>query len=144
MEPQSFSLSKKRAHLCTVTQEEMRLEGPHVKAPPPSRRRTMPPKPLQNSYSSLEEEQEQFEVEDQIRSARDRTAIARTKQHLEESKSLKVEVEELESLLEVDFRRILQETRDEKGFATFETCSTDGSSEFFVSVVRDGRGTKGG
>ena len=34
-------------------------------------------------------------MEDQIWSARDRTVIARTKQYLEESKSLKVEVEEI-------------------------------------------------
>ena len=64
-------------------------------------------------------EQGHFEVEDQTWSARDRTVIARTKQDLEESKSLKVEVGELESFLgpddsDVDFRRILQEGRDEK------------------------------
>ena len=58
-------------------------------------------------------------MEDQTWSARDRTVIARTKQYLEENKSLKVEVEELESLLgpddsDVDFRRILQEARNEK------------------------------
>ena len=58
-------------------------------------------------------------MEDQTWSARDRTVIARTKQYLEENKSLKVEVEELESLLgpddsDVDFRRILQEARDDK------------------------------
>ena len=58
-------------------------------------------------------EQGQFEVEDQTWSARDRTVIARTKQYLEENKSFKVEVEELESLLgpddsDVDFRRIQQ------------------------------------
>ena len=114
VERQSFSFSKKRAHSWTVTQEEMRFEGSQVKAPPISRRRMMPPTPLQNSYSSFEEEQVHFEVEDQIWSACDRTVIARTKQHLEESKSLKAEVEELESLLgpddsDVDFRRILEE-----------------------------------
>ena len=64
-------------------------------------------------------EQGHFEVEDQTWSARERTVVARTEQYLEESQSLKVEVEELESLLgpddsDVDFRRILQETRDEK------------------------------
>ena len=32
VEPQSFSLSKKRAHCCTDTQEEMRYEGSPVKA----------------------------------------------------------------------------------------------------------------
>ena len=116
MEPQSFSFSQS----CTVTQEEMRFEGPQVKAPPQSGRRMMPPTPLQNSYSSFEEEQGHFEVEDQMCSARDRTITAKTKQYLEESKSLKVEIEELDSLLgpddtEVDFRRSLEEARGENG-----------------------------
>ena len=66
VEPQSFSFSKKRAHSYTVTQEEMRFEGPQVKAPPPSRRRMMPPTPLQNSYSSFEEEQGHFEEKNQM------------------------------------------------------------------------------
>ena len=130
-----FPFSKKRVHTCTVTQEEMRFEGPQVKALPLSSRRMMPPTPLQNSYSSLEEEQGHFEEEDQIWSARDITVIAKTKQYLEES--LKVEIEELESLLgpddtEVDFRRILEEARDEKGCAIFETFTTDGPSEYLV------------
>ena len=94
VEPQSW-----RAHSWTVTQEEMRFKGSQVKAPPLSGTRMVPPAPLQNSFSSFEEEQGHFEVEDQIWSARDRKVIARTKQYLEESKSLKVEVEELESLL---------------------------------------------
>ena len=34
VEPQSFSFSKKRAHCCTATQEEMRYESTQVKAPP--------------------------------------------------------------------------------------------------------------
>ena len=63
MEPQSFSFSKKRAHSCTVTQEEKRFEGPQVKARPLSGRRMMPPILLQNSYSSFEEEQGHFDVE---------------------------------------------------------------------------------
>ena len=98
MEPQSNFFSQKRALSWTVTQEEMRFEGSQVKAPPLSRRRMMLPTPLQNSYSSFEEEQEHFEVEDQIRSSRDRTVIARTKRYREKSESVKVEVEELESL----------------------------------------------
>ena len=77
VEPQSFSFSKKRAHSCAVTQEEMRFEGPRVKAPPLFKRRMMPPTPLQNSYSSLEEEQGQFEEENQMWSARDGTVIAK-------------------------------------------------------------------
>ena len=102
VEPQSFSCSEKRAHSRTVAQEEMRFEGSPVKAPPLSRRRMTPPTPLQNSYSSFEEEQGHFDVEDQIESARDRTVIARTKQYLEKSESIKVEIEELESLLGPD------------------------------------------
>ena len=86
VEPHAFSFSKKRAHSCTVTQERMRFESSQIKAPPQSRRRTTPPTPLQNSYSSFEEEQVHSEVEDQIWSVRDRTVIARTKQYLEESK----------------------------------------------------------
>ena len=99
-----------------------------MKAPPLSRRRMMPPTHCKNSYSSFKEEQGHFEVEDKTWSARDRTVIARTKQYLEKSKSLKMEVE-LESLLgpddsDVDFRRILEEPRDKKGCAIFETSST--------------------
>ena len=119
VEPQSFSFSKKRAHCCTSTQEGMRYESSQVKAPPMSRRRMTPPAPLQNSYASFEEEQRHFEVEDQMWSAKERTIIARTKQLLERSYGVKVEVEELEDLLgpedvDVDFRRILKEARDER------------------------------
>ena len=50
---------------------------------------------------------------------------------------MKVEVEELESLLgpedsEVDFRRILEEARNKQNRAIFETFSSDGPSEFLV------------
>ena len=91
---------------------------------------------MQNLHSSFEEEQENFEV-DQMWSAKDRTTVAKTKQYLEKSKSFKVEIEELASLLgpddtEVDFRRTLEEARDENGCAIFETFSTDGASEFLV------------
>ena len=48
VEPQSFSLFKKRAHCCTDKQEEMRYEGSPVKAHPLSRRRMTPSTPLQN------------------------------------------------------------------------------------------------
>ena len=46
-------------------------------------------------------------------------------------------IEELESLLgpedsEVDFRRFLEEARDEKGCAIFETFRTDGPSALLV------------
>ena len=97
----------------------------------------MPPTLLQNSHSSFGGEQGHFEVEDQMWSARDRTINAKTKQYLEERKSLKVNIEELESLLgpddtDVDFRRILEEARDKKGCAVFDTFSSDGPSEFLV------------
>ena len=104
VEPQSFSFSKKRAHSCTVMPEEMWFEEPQVKVPPMSRRRMRPSTPLQNSHSSFEEEQVNFEVEDQQNS----TSTS----------------EELEPLLgpddtEVNFRRVLEEARDEKGCQSF-------------------------
>ena len=54
------------------------------------------------------------------------------------SYSVKVEVEELEDLLgpddvDVDFRRILEEAKDERGRETYETFSRDGLSEFLVA-----------
>ena len=58
----------------------MRFEEPQVKAPPLSRRRMRPPTPLQNSCSSFEKEQANFEVEDQMWIAKDGTIIAKTKQ----------------------------------------------------------------
>ena len=53
-------------------------------------------------------------------SARETRIIARTKQQLEERYSVKVEFGELEDLLgpddvDVAFRRILEEARDERG-----------------------------
>ena len=76
-------------------------------------------------------------VEDQMWNARERTIIARTKQYLEGSYRVKVDVEELEDLLgpddvDVDFRRILQKGRDEKGCAIFKTLGADGPSKFVV------------
>ena len=67
-------------------------------------------------------------MEGQGWSARERTIVARTKQ-----KSVKVEVEELEDLLgpedvDVEFRRILKEARDERGRNIFETFRSDGLS----------------
>ena len=98
----------------------------------------MPPTPLQNSNDTFEEEQGCFVVEDQMWSARERTIIARVKQYLEESYSVKVEIEEKEDLLgrddaDVDSSRILKEARDDTGCATFETFSTEGLSEFLVA-----------
>ena len=92
VEPQSFSFFKKRAHCGADTQEEMRYESSPVKVPPLSSIRMTPP-----AHSSFGEEQERFEVEDQMWSARERTIIATTKQYLEESYSEKVEVGELEN-----------------------------------------------
>ena len=150
VEPQSFPFSQKRAHSWTVTQEEIRYESPPVKARQLSTRRMMPPTPLHNSYSSFfEEEQGHVEVEDQTWSARDRTVVARTRQYLEESKSLKVEVEELKSLLgpddsDVDLTRILEEARDKKGCSIFETASSEGTVNSWLSVDGDGMSTRGG
>ena len=79
IEPQSFSFSRKRSLYCAVAQEEMRHESSQVKPPPLSRRRVIPPTPMQSSYSSFEEEQVRSEVEDQIWSAHDRAVVARTK-----------------------------------------------------------------
>ena len=83
VEPQSSSLSKKRAYCWTVSQEGMRYESSPVTAPPLSRRRMMPPTPQQSSQSSIEEVQRQIEVEDQIWTAREKTVIARMEQYLE-------------------------------------------------------------
>ena len=135
MEPHSFSFSKKRALCHTSTQEEMRYEGSQVKAPPITRRRKTPPAPLQNSYTSFEREQEE---EGRGWNARERTIIARMKQYLERSFSVKVRVEELECLLgpedgDVDFRRIMKEARDERGRNIFETFSSDNLSNFLVA-----------
>ena len=67
---------------------------------------------------------------------------------MEESKSMKVEVEELESLLgpedsEVDFRRILEEARNKQDRATFETFSSEGRVNSRQAAERDGINTKG-
>ena len=43
VEPQSSSFSEKRPDVCVENQEDMSHEGTPVKAPPASRRRTMPP-----------------------------------------------------------------------------------------------------
>ena len=131
------SPSEKRAHYWTFTQEEMVYESSPAKAPPLSGRRMMPPTPMQSSHSSYEERQWQIEVEDQIRNARDKVVNAKTKQYLDESDSVKAEVEELESLLgpedsEVDFGPILEEARNKQGRAIFETFSFEGPSDFLV------------
>ena len=68
----------------------------------------------------------------------ERTLIPRTKQLSEGSYSVKVEVEELEGLLgpedvDVDFRRIMKEARDETGRKIFETFSSDNLRIFLVA-----------
>ena len=133
MEPQPFSFSKKRAHCCTDTQEEMRYEGSPVIAPPLSRRRMTPPTHVQNSYTSFEREQGSCEEEGRGWTARERTIIARTKQFLERSRSVKMQVEALEALLgpkvvDVVLTRIVKEARDEKGRKIFETSSSNDMS----------------
>ena len=76
----------------------------------------MSPTLLQNSYSAFEEVQGHFEVEDQMWSARDRTVIAKTKQYLQESESLKVRTEDLESLLaQMTRMRISDKSRENQG-----------------------------
>ena len=98
----------------------MRYEGSPVIALPLSRRRMRPPTLVQNSYISFVRDHGRYEEEERGWNARERTIIARTKQFLERSRSVKVQVEALEALLgpedvDVDLRRILKEARDEQG-----------------------------
>ena len=95
VEQQSSTFSKNPAHCCTDTQEEMRCEGSPVKAPPLSRRRMTPLATMQNSYTSIEREQGSYEGEGRGWNVRERTIIARTRQFLERSYSVKVTIEEL-------------------------------------------------
>ena len=81
-------------------------------------------------------------------SARERTIISRTKQCLEERKTIKVDIEELETLLgpddiDVDFRRILEEARVEKGAICSKPSAQMVRVSSWWSVVRDGTSTKG-
>ena len=121
VQPQSVSFSKKRALWCTSTQVEMRYEGSQVKAPPIARRRMTPPTPMRNSHTSFVREQRSYEGESRGWNARERTTIARTKQCLVCCcYSVTLRVVELEGLLgpedvDVDFRRIQKEARDERG-----------------------------
>ena len=90
----------------------MSSEGTPVKAPPASRRKILPPGPQQSSQSSIETMQWQTEVEDEESgsyekelegehrwTARNRTVIARMGQYPNKSDSMRVDIEELESLL---------------------------------------------
>ena len=138
VEPQSFSFFRKRAICCADTQEEIRYEGSPVIAPPLSRRRMTPPTPVQKPHAPFEGEQGSYEEEGRGWNARERTIVARTKQFLERSYSVKVRGEDLDDLLgpedvDVDFRRILKEARDERGRNILETFSSDGLSDFLVA-----------
>ena len=92
VELQSFSFSKRRAHCGIDTQEEMRYEGSPVKAHPLLRRRMTPPAPMQYSYTSFMRDHGRYEEEGRGWTARERTTIARIKQYLERSFSVKVQV----------------------------------------------------
>ena len=88
-------------------------------------------------------------MEDQICTPRDRTFIARTKQYLEESKRLNVEVEELESLLAQMIRMwISDESWKKQGTKKVARYLRPSAQTVRVnswwSVVRDGTSTKGG
>ena len=98
----------------------MRYEGSPVKALPLSRGTMTPPTPMQNPCTSFEKEQGSCYEEARGWNARERPVIARTIQFLERSCSVKVRTEELEGFLgpegvDVEFRRILREARDERG-----------------------------
>ena len=81
-------------------------------------------------------------------SAKERTLMARTKQFLERSYSVMVQVEELEDLLgpediDVDSRRILKEARDERGLKIFDTFQLGWSETIsWWPSGRDGTNTK--
>ena len=115
-------LSPKNAHI------GVQYEGSPVITPPLSRRRMTPPTPVQNSYTSFVRDHGRYEEERRVWNARERTIITRTKQFLERSRSVKVQVEALEALLGqkdvyVDLKRILKEARDEQGRKISETFS---------------------
>ena len=138
-ELQPSSSSQKRSVVWVESQEYVSHEETPVKAPPTSRRRMMPLTPQQGSHSSVEAMQWQNEMEVQGSSwnARERTVIARMEQNVNESDSMKVEVEELEVLLgpedsEVDLRHILMYARKKQDRKIFEIFSSEGPSEFLV------------
>ena len=100
-----------------------------------------PPTPMQNSFSSFVRNHGRCEEEGRGWNARERTIIARIKQYLERSFSVKVQLEALEDLLgpddvDVDLRRILKEARDERGRNIFETFGSDDMSFLVVEWSR--------
>ena len=118
--------SRQRAQCCTDTQEEMRYEGSPVKAPPLSRRRMTPPTPLQNSYTSFVRDHGRIRSGMAEDGFREKEQSSRGHNSFwKEATVWKVTVDALEDLLgpedvDVDFRRILKEARDERGRKIFE------------------------
>ena len=88
---------------------------------------------MQSSYTSFVRDHGRYEEEGKGWNVRERTNIARTKQNLERSFSVKLQVEAFEDLLgpddvDVDLRRILKEARDERGRNIFETFGSNDMS----------------
>ena len=105
---------------CAGRDEVRRLTGESVSAfKKKDERRMTPPTPVQNSYTSFVRDHGRHEVEGRGWNARERTIIARTKQFLERSHCVKVQVEAFrrpvgsQKMLMWNFRRILKEARDE-------------------------------
>ena len=73
-----------------------------VKAPPSTRKRMMPPTPQHISHSSTDERQWQADLEAQpcIWSICERTAIAGKENYLDKSDDVKLEIEDLELLMD--------------------------------------------
>ena len=154
VEPQSISLLRKRQAFCVKGQENMNYDGTPAKAHPASTRKVMSPTPQQGLPPSIEAMQLHMEVEDQGNcicrieyggehrwTARDRVVIARMEQYLDESDSLKVEVEELELLLgpedsDVDLRHILMYARKKRVARSLTFFTSKVPSEFFVASVK--------
>ena len=138
VEPQSFSLSKKRSIVSVENHEDMSYEGKPSKAPPTFRRR-MPPTQQQSPCSSIEATQWQTEMEDQgsVWNAPDSTVIAKMEQYPNDNDRMKLEIEELERLLgpedsEVNLRHVLRNTSRRDG-RIFEIFSSKEKSEHLVA-----------
>ena len=125
-----LSFSKKHAHCWyrfAGRDEVRRLTSESTTA---FKKKDVTPTLIQNSYTSTVRDHGRYEEEGRGWNARERTIIARTRQLLERSFSVKVQVEELEGFLgpegvDVDFRRILKEAkRDERGRKIFETVNS--------------------
>ena len=88
VEPQSFSLSKKRSSVLEESQGEMGYEGSPVKARSNTRRRIMPTTPQQISFSSTDASQWQADLEAQpsIWSTRERRVPAAMDNYLDKKR----------------------------------------------------------